>query len=113
MHVLFVCSRNRLRSPTAEEVFREGYGITVASAGTAPDADDVVTAEHVHQADLILVMERRHKVALTRAFGPILRAKRLVVLGIPDHYAYMDPQLVRLLRERVPQHLRNVREAPP
>jgi predicted protein tyrosine phosphatase len=41
-----------------------------------------------------------------RRFGPKLRDKRLVVLGIPDNYEYMDPGLIRILKQRVPPHRR-------
>lgn len=105
MNVLFVCSRNRLRSPTAEAVFADVDGIEVASAGTSADAEEVVTAELLHWADLIVAMEGRHKRALTRDHGRWLRGKRLVVLNIPDQYDYMDPELVALLEERVRPHL--------
>lgn len=105
MNVLFVCSRNRLRSPTAEAVFADVDGIEVASAGTSADAEEVVTAELLQWADLIVAMEGRHKRALTRDHGRWLRGKRLVVLNIPDQYDYMDPELVALLEERVRPHL--------
>jgi predicted protein tyrosine phosphatase len=37
-HVLFICSRNQLRSPTAEHVFSSWPGIEVASAGLEPSS---------------------------------------------------------------------------
>ena len=36
--VLFLCSRNRLRSPTAEQVFGTWPNLEVDSAGLADDA---------------------------------------------------------------------------
>jgi predicted protein tyrosine phosphatase len=104
MRVLFLCSRNRLRSPTAEEVFAGRPGIEVASAGLAPDAAEVVTAEHIEWAELIVVMERAHKAKLARNFGASLKGKRVVCLDIPDRYAFMQPELVELL-ERKAGHL--------
>lgn len=44
---LFVCSRNRLRSPTAEEWFAGWPGIETDSAGVAPDAESVVSREQI------------------------------------------------------------------
>ena len=32
-HILFICSRNQLRSPTAEQAFANWPGIEVATAG--------------------------------------------------------------------------------
>ncbi|WP_200935043.1 hypothetical protein [Brevundimonas sp. Leaf363] len=37
-NLLFLCSRNRLRSPTAEQVVAAWPGVETASAGLAPDA---------------------------------------------------------------------------
>lgn len=105
MNVLFVCSRNRLRSPTAESVFRDWPGITVASAGLKPDAEEVVGPEDLEWADLVLVMEKRHRSELTRRFMPSLRDTRIAVLGIPDDYDYMDPELIGILQRTVPPYL--------
>lgn len=104
-HVLFICSRNRLRSPTAEQVFADWPGIETASAGTQRDADNPVTPETLAWADLIFVMERAHRSKLTSAFGPHLRGKRVICLDIPDEFGFMDPALVGLLKVRVPRHL--------
>lgn len=59
--VLFLCSQNRLRSPTAEQVFSSHPGIEVASAGLNNDAENPTTAELVVWAEVIFVMERAHR----------------------------------------------------
>ena len=99
--VLFVCSRNRLRSPTAEAIFASAPDVEVLSAGTASDADERISLDLVEWADLIAAMEARHRRQLVKAFGSTLRDTRIVALGIPDDYAFMDPALVELLRQRV------------
>lgn len=104
--VLFICSRNRLRSPTAERVFADHPGIETASAGLAPDAEEPLTSDHLEGVDLIFVMEQAHRTKLNRAFGRYLRGARIVCLDIPDKYTYMQPELVELLRARVTPHLR-------
>lgn len=103
--VLFVCSRARLRSPTAERVFAGRPGLEVACAGLAPDADEPVTAEALDGVDLVLVMERAHRARLNRRFGKHLRGTRVVCLDIPDDYPFMDPELVALLQARAGPHL--------
>ena len=55
--VLFVCSRNRIRSLTAEKLLDGLPGLQVRSAGTQPEARVVVTEGHLRWADVILVME--------------------------------------------------------
>lgn len=106
MHnVLFVCGKNRLRSPTAEQVFAEWPGVETASAGTSHDADCLVSAELIAWADTILVMETVHRTKIAARFASALRGKRMVVLGIPDRFDYMAPDLVRLLQQKVPRYL--------
>lgn len=103
--VLFVCSQNRLRSPTAEQVFASWPGLEVSSAGLNHDAEEPLTAEMVREADLIFVMETSHKLRLSRRFKADLGRARVVCLGIPDDYEFMDPVLITLLKARVPRHL--------
>jgi predicted protein tyrosine phosphatase len=103
--VLFFCSRNRLRSPTAESVFA-GPDIETDSAGLAPDADCVLSVEQVEWADLIFVMEKQHRVKLKQRFTASLQGKKVVCLDVPDRYQFMQPELVTLLQEKVGQHLR-------
>lgn len=104
MNVLFVCSQNKLRSPTAEQVFATWPGIEVDSAGLNNDAENPVTPENVAWADLIFVMEKAHRTKLAKGFRKHLRA-RVVCLDIPDDYGFMDEALVRLLQARVERFL--------
>lgn len=104
--VLFVCSRNQLRSPTAEQVFSGRDDLEVASAGLDPACGNPVTPDLVEWADLIFVMEKRHRAKLQRQFRAQLKGGRVVCLDIPDDYSFMDPDLVRILEARVPPHLR-------
>jgi len=104
--VLFLCSRHRLRSPTAEQVFRAWPGLEVDSAGLAPDADTPLSADQVAWAELILVMENAHRRRLQSRFAGPLKGKRVVVLGIPDDYGFMQPELVDLLLRKAGPLLR-------
>lgn len=102
---LFVCSQNKLRSPTAEQLFSSRCGIEVASAGTNNDAENPLSAELVDWADIIFVMERTHRSKVQRRFRRVLKGKRIVCLDIPDEYGFMDPDLVRLFDARMRRHL--------
>lgn len=101
LSVLFVCSRNQWRSPTAERLWRDSPRFNVRSAGTSSSARRVVSAGDLRWADVILVMETRHRDQLREQFGRDLRGVRIEVLGIPDDYEFMAPELVELLRLRV------------
>ncbi len=101
MRVLFLCSRNRLRSPTAEEVFRTRRGWEVASAGLAPDAEEPLSSETLDWADIVFVMEPIHRHKLRQNFGAHLKNKRVVCLDIPDNYSFMQSELVALLSQKV------------
>ena len=98
--ILFVCARNRLRSPTAEAVFAEYPDVEVDSAGLNPDAEVQLSPEQIEWADLILVMEMSHRTKLNRKFRKYLGGKRVVVLGIPDEFEYMEPRLVEILKQK-------------
>jgi predicted protein tyrosine phosphatase len=103
--ILFVCSRNKLRSPTAEAVFREEARAEVDSAGLNNDAEVPLTGEQVQWADTILLMEEAHRRRLKQKFAGLLKGKRVEVLGIPDVYGYLDERLVKLLRERCERYM--------
>lgn len=99
--VLFVCSQNKLRSPTAEQVFANRPGFEVASAGTDRGAETPVSSDDIEWADVIFVMERTHRSKLAKKFRTHLKNKRIVCLDIPDDFEYMDPTLIRLLEAKV------------
>ena len=109
-NILFICSRNRLRSPTAEQVFSSWPGVETSSAGLDHDAENPVTPELLAWADLIFVMERVHRTRLSAKFKPHLHDKRVICLEIPDKFEYMDPALVRILRMKVPPHLPSLQD---
>jgi predicted protein tyrosine phosphatase len=103
--ILFVCSRNRIRSLTAEHLFAKSPDVQVRSAGTEKDARVRVTAGHIGWADLIVVMERRHRERLEQRFDAEMAGKAIVCLDIPDDFEYMDEELVATLRTRLAAHI--------
>lgn len=104
-NVLFICSRNQWRSPTAEQIWRRTPGLNVRSAGTSPSARRRVGVGDIAWADLIFVMEHKHKSRLQADFGAELAGKTIRVLDIPDEYQYMDPELIDLLESAVSPYL--------
>lgn len=94
---LFICSRNKWRSRTAEDLFKNMDGLSVRSAGTASSARIKVNEKLIEWADLVFVMEKHHKQFLTQKYSFLLDCKNIVVLDIPDEYQYMDAELVSIL----------------
>lgn len=101
LNLLFICSRNQWRSPTAERVFRKIDGVKVRSAGTSHKARKTVSLSDLNWADLIFVMEQKHKNQLQAKFSKPIQNKPIHVLDIPDEYRYMDEELIELLNVAV------------
>lgn len=96
--LLFICSRNKWRSRTAEEMFRGFSDYDVKSAGTEPGARIRVTAGLLGWADVIFVMERKHADYLQRRFAEAISGKPLHCLHVPDDFEFMDPELIDTLK---------------
>jgi predicted protein tyrosine phosphatase len=103
--LLFVCSVNKLRSRTAEEMFRGMHGFHVRSRGTEPDARVRVTAGDIGWADIVFCMEKRHRDRLRKKYRQECEGKRIICLFIPDEYDFMDSALIELLKTRVQVYL--------
>jgi predicted protein tyrosine phosphatase len=103
---LFICSRNRLRSPTAEQMFAAWPGVETDSAGLADDASVLLEPEQLPRASIIFVMEKRHRVKLAARFARYLQGKQVICLDIPDNYAFMQPELVQLLEAKAGRFLK-------
>ena len=102
--VLFVCGRNRRRSPTAEWIFRNDPRLSVRSAGTSESSKRRITEGDLLWADLILVMERKYA-ARIRVLFPDADIPDMRTLDIPDNYDYMDAELIELLETAVAHEL--------
>lgn len=103
--LLFVCSRNQWRSPTAEALFRDHPRYDARSAGTVDRARVKLTAGHIGWADLVFCMEKKHAAAVTERFATELGDKPLITLRVPDNYTFMDPDLIALLRAELSAHV--------
>lgn len=95
--LLFICSRNEIRSLTAERMFDGSPRFQARSAGTQPQARVRVTEGLIGWADVIFAMEKSHVAKLRERFPEMLAGKRLVCLRIPDDFAFMQPELVDAL----------------
>ncbi len=103
--LLFICSRNRQRSLTAERIFAGRPGYEVRSAGTQPGARITVTSGHIGWADVIFAMEKRHAEQLRARFPEATGNKRIIALHIRDEYECMQPELIDELSTKLAPHL--------
>jgi len=106
--VLFLCSQNRLRCPTAEQACAPWEGIEVASAGLNRDPENVVTPEWRDWAELIFVMAKVHRDKLGKRFRARRIGERVVCLDNPEGYDFMSPERMALFKARVAMHLPRV-----
>jgi len=102
-NVLFVCTGNYDRSPTAEEMFSNLKELTVKSAGTSPTgmspSSKQVTKEHLEWADVIFAMEECHREAMLKINASV--EHKIIVLHVPNKYYKGQPELKKLLLKRL------------
>lgn len=100
MRILFVCSSNLIRSPTAEHHFSDRAGIETLSAGVGSDAIRPLTAELVTWADLILTMESSYADNVRERFADELGDTPVESLDVPDRFKRNEAKLIALLEEK-------------
>lgn len=103
-NLLFICSRNQWRSPTAEKVYKQ-KGFSARSAGTSPNAKKTISVSDIKWADVIFVMEKKHKNRIVAEFTRLVEHKPIHILDIPDEYKYMDPDLISFVEDIVEPYL--------
>lgn len=105
MNLLFVCSRNEWRSKTAETIFKNNNLHQVKSAGTSKKARIKLNQQMIDWADLVFLMEHKHKNIMKQNFIVDKMKEEIIVLDIPDNYQYMDEELIGKLKVGVNQYL--------
>ncbi len=108
LKLLFVCSRNRRRSLTAEKLLEGMPGCAVRSAGTQPEARIVLTAGHIGWADIVFFMEKSHRNRAMLKHADALSGKRTICLHIADDYEFMEPALLDELRAKLAAYIPGV-----
>lgn len=103
--LLFICSRNKIRSLTAEKLIEGVPGYEARSAGTQPSARVRVTPGLLRWADLIFFMEKSHLQKVRERLPEDLNGKHAIVLHIPDEYQFMADDLIEELRAKLAEHI--------
>ena len=105
MNILFICSRNKWRSATAETIYKNCQNHNVKSAGTEPSAIVRVSAKNILWADMIFTMEKKHRQRMFEKFPNEISEKKIIVLDIPDEYKFMDKELIEEIEAKVKQYI--------
>jgi protein-tyrosine phosphatase len=105
VNFLFVCSRNQWRSPTAEAIYKNRSGINAKSAGTEPSARIRLNSKNIEWADIIFVMEKKHKQRILENFTSVSAGKKIIILDIPDEFKFMDKELIEEIQSKVDTYL--------
>ena len=105
LRVLLVCSQNRLRTPTAENGFASNPAIECASAGTNNDAENPLTNQLVEREEVVVVIEKQHRVNVSKTLSEHSGGKRIACLDIPYNLDFMQAELVALLEARAARFL--------
>lgn len=102
-NLLFICSKNQWRSPTAELLFKGNQLYSARSAGTSHKARIKLNQKLIDWADVVFVMEYKHRDIVKKQFA--LQRKPLMVLNIKDNYQFNDPELIGLLKTALADYL--------
>lgn len=95
-----------LRPPSIESLAPEVLLLQcLLDGGAYDDAKVLISPELLTWADTVFVMERVHRSRLSAKFKRHLNGKRVICLDIPDDYDFMDPMLIRLLKQKVARFL--------
>ncbi|MEO0796588.1 MAG: hypothetical protein AAFX93_15570 [Verrucomicrobiota bacterium] len=101
INVLFVCSMNKWRSPTAEKIYKTMPLVNTRSGGTSSKAKHQVSLDDIRWADLVIAMESKHRQRLVADFPEAMRHREVHVLDIEDNYEFMNPELIDELRAAI------------
>jgi predicted protein tyrosine phosphatase len=102
-NLLFICSKNQWRSPTAELLFKNHPEHYARSAGTSSKARIRVNQKLLDWADVVFVMETKHRALLKEQFD--IAGKQILVLDIEDKYEFGDEELVTILKDILSKYL--------
>ena len=111
-HILFVCGKNKWRSPTAERIYKDDNRIEVRSAGMSGKSKHTISNDDIEWADLILVMENRYKSWISGLFRD-LSLPKIENLDIPDEYEYMNDELIELIEMKVEYYIKQLEKQVP
>ncbi len=107
MKLLFVCTAGEYRSRTAKDLFSKEYDTRNAGI-RALDENNQLSKDDLDWADTVFCMEEKHRRHIKEFFPKQYMKNKIIVLSIPDIYRYNQPELVKLLEERVKEWMKKI-----
>ncbi len=86
-------------------MFKNHANHTAKSAGTSSKARIKISQKLIDWADVVFVMERKHKDLVKLKFQVNSKAQAIVVLDIEDNYQFGDAELIEIFKERSADYL--------
>lgn len=113
--VLFVCTQNKVRSLTAEHLYRVRPDLEVKSCGTATFAKNQLSKELLNWAEAVFTFDESHMDAIAKKFSAETQGKPVICLGLPDIFTYKSDALVVKLTATIEPYLGrpNAKRCPP
>ena len=96
MKILFVCNQGENRSATAADIFKDRYKTDFAGI-----YNKLPNKGSLEWADIIIVMEEHQRAEISKKYPDQYLKKKILCLDIPDVYYYMQPELVKILEEKI------------
>ena len=112
--VLFVCTQNKVRSLTAEHLYRGRPDLEVKSCGTATFAKNQLTAELLGWSEVVFFFDDSQMEVIEKRFSKETQGKPVICLGLPDVFTYKSDALVVKLVTKLDPYLGrpNARKCP-
>lgn len=98
--VLCVCSAGLLRSPTIAWVL-SNKGYNTRAVGMHDYALAQIDEVFITWADKVVCVDEGHAEEIRRKYALILDEKDIDVLHIPDIYGFRNPELVKIVEEKL------------
>jgi predicted protein tyrosine phosphatase len=105
--VLVVCGRNKRRSRTAENIFKNDNRFEIRSAGLSSKSTVQINEKLIEWADIIFVMDNGQRNRINNQYQSA-HVPNIENLNIKDVYEYLDAELIQLLTVRINGALKTI-----
>lgn len=103
--VLFVCTQNKVRSLTAEHLYRVRPDLEVKSCGTATFAKNQLSKDLLNWAEAVFTFDESQMEVIAKNFSVEAQGRPVICLGLPDIFTYKSDALVVKLTAKIEPYL--------